>query len=273
MTDLKAPVSVIIPCYRCQDSIERALVSVMRQTLLPAEIVLVDDASPDGGETVRELRRLAARYSETVPIRLIQSDRNGGPGSARNRGWEIATQPFIAFLDADDAWHARKIEVQHAWMRDHPDYKLTCHRHVLATTKDLSAPAVPATLDSIAHTPIRGLTLLYVNAFATRTVMLHADLPFRFKEGKRYAEDYLLWLEMVFAGVRAAKIELPLAMAFKPDFGVGGLSENLWRMELGVQDCYRQLYRKRLIGFIPFFAASMFSVIKFLRRKLLAIWS
>lgn len=273
MTDMRAPVSVVIPCYRCRDSIERAVFSVVRQTLLPGEILLVDDASPDGGETIEELERLVVQCGSTIPVRLIRSAQNGGPGSARNRGWDVATQPFIAFLDADDAWCPRKIEIQYAWMRDHPDYTLTCHRHVQSATVDANRSTPPSNIERIAYTPIRGWALLYSNAFATRTVMIRRDLPFRFKEGKRYAEDYLLWLEMVLSGVRAAKIEMTLAVAFKRDFGAGGLSANLWKMEQGELDCYRQLYKKRLIGLLTLIATSSYSVAKFLRRKVIAIWS
>lgn len=274
MTDMKAPVSVVIPCYLCSDSIERAVVSVIHQTLRPAEVVLVDDASPDGGKTVRELKRLASQYSDKISIRLIQLERNSGPGSARNRGWEVVTQPFIAFLDADDAWLAQKIEIQYAWMRDHQDYQLTCHLHEQFRTQEVTLVSAEVHgLDQgpdLAFTPIKGQTLLYVNAFATRTVMLQSALPFRFKEGKRYAEDYLLWLEMVLSGVRAAKIERSLAVSFKPDFGAGGLSANLWKMELGVLDCFRSLHRKRLIGLTKRVTATLFSLLKFVRRALIA---
>lgn len=273
MTDMKAPVSVVIPCYLCKDSIKRAVLSVISQTLLPSEILLVDDASPDGGETVLELERLKDQYGDTVPVRIVLSVLNEGPGSARNRGWEVATQPYVAFLDADDAWCPRKIEIQCAWMQDHPAYELTCHCHLQSVSINSNSLDVSANLDGIPYTPIRRGTLLYSNAFATRTVMLRRDLPFRFKEGKRYAEDYLLWLEMVLKGVRAAKIEIPLALAFKLDFGAGGLSANLWKMELGELDCYRQLYKKRLIAFPLLVAVASYSVIKFLRRIVIVNFS
>lgn len=89
--------------------------------------------------------------------------------------------------------------------------------------------------------------------------------------GKRYAEDYLLWLDMIINGVCAAKIEIPLAVAFKGDFGDGGLSANLLKMELGELDCYRQLYKKRLIAFPLLIAVASYSVIKFLRRIVIVI--
>jgi len=273
MIDMTAPVSVIIPCYLCRGSIERALVSVVHQTVPPREVVLVDDASPDDGQTVRELRQLADKYGCAFSIKIVLSERNLGPGSARNRGWEVATQPYVAFLDADDIWHARKIEIQYAWMHANGDFGLTGHLHILLPAPtDLEWPVSLAESDMLTHIRIDGNDALYSNPFATRTIMVRRDLPFRFQEEKRYAEDYLLWLQMMLGGVKAARIEMPLAAAFKQDFGVDGLSANLWRMECGELDCYRELYRQRMIGVVSLLAASLFSLMKFVRRVLLTLW-
>ena len=100
-----APVSVVIPCYRCSLTIRRALASIAQQSLKPAEVILVDDASGDG--TLAVLKELASSYPNWM--RLIALETNRGAASARNEGWAAASQPFIAFLDADDTWHREKI--------------------------------------------------------------------------------------------------------------------------------------------------------------------
>jgi glycosyltransferase involved in cell wall biosynthesis len=105
-TDL-ASVSVIIPCYNCAGTIHRALASVASQSLRPAEVILVDDHSTD--DTLQSLYRLQDRYGREW-IRIIEQPVNGGPGTARNMGWNAATQTYIAFLDSDDTWHPKKIE-------------------------------------------------------------------------------------------------------------------------------------------------------------------
>lgn len=270
MTDATAPVSVVIPCFLCRDTIERALLSVVQQTVRPREVLLIDDASPDGGETVLELQRLADLHGALVSIIVVRSPENGGPGSARNRGWELAGQPFIAFLDADDAWFLEKIETQYTWMQNHPEYFLTCHHDVFIKKNGQHSFKGRVSIDSAPHHLISGLSLLYFNSIATRTVMLRRDLPYRFEDGKRYSEDYLLWLEMVLNGVHAAKIDLSLAMTFKPAFGAGGLSGSLLRMQLGELYCYRTIYKANLIGAFPFIACSSFSLIKFARRIILS---
>ena len=96
------PVTVIIPVRNRAAWLGRALASVLGQTLQPAEIVVVDDGSTD------DLDRVLAEYPR---VRLIRQDA-AGAYAARNRGIALSTQPFIAFLDSDDVWHARKLELQ-----------------------------------------------------------------------------------------------------------------------------------------------------------------
>jgi len=122
------PVSVVIPCYCCEDTIERAVVSVMSQTALPGEVILVDDASPDHGRTLSKLQELQERFRDKTHIEIIALKNNSGPSVARNAGWGTATQPYIAFLDADDAWHTQKLEIQYEWMKEHPEIALTGHK-------------------------------------------------------------------------------------------------------------------------------------------------
>jgi len=92
-------VSVVIPCFRAAAFIGRTLDSVFGQTRRPAEVVVVDDASPDGtAEVVRAVGRTAP-----VPVRLIPLRRNtGGPAGPLNVGIEAARGTFVAVLDHDD---------------------------------------------------------------------------------------------------------------------------------------------------------------------------
>jgi glycosyltransferase involved in cell wall biosynthesis len=272
MTDFTAPVSVVIPCFLCRDTIERAVLSVLRQTVIPREILLVDDASPDDGATFRELKKLAEQHGNLLSIKVVESLENRGPGSARNRGWELACQPYVAFLDADDVWFPQKIECQYFWMCDHPEYVLTSHQQVLlkGTGDPIEEELV---FYDFGYEDIIAGKLLYFNFFATRTIMLRRDLPYKFLEGKRYSEDYLLWLTIVLNGGRAAKLRPALAGTFKPDFGVGGLSSKLVRMEIGELDCYFKLYQAKLIDNSTLLGVAGFSLMKFFRRIILtAIW-
>jgi glycosyltransferase involved in cell wall biosynthesis len=259
------PVSAIIPCYCCCDTIDRALSSISAQTRLPREVILVDDASPDDGKTSNTLRYLAKEYERFFPLRIISLKQNGGPGSARNRGWDAATQPHIAFLDADDAWHPKKLEIQCGWMLAHPEVCLVGHAHVLKQEGDGNWWEVQREIQT---SPVGQGRPLFANPFATRTVMLRRDLPFRFKEGKRHSEDYLLWLQIILSGCPSTYIELPLASSYKAAYGEGGLSADLWRMEKGELNTYLEIYREGRIGPLRTCFLLAYSMAKHMRRVL-----
>lgn len=260
-----APVSVIIPCYRCAETVERAFDSVLRQTMLPSEILLVEDASADEGKTLNKLHALVAANCGKMHIRILCMDRNGGPGEARNLGWAYASQPYIAFLDADDAWYRRKIEIQYLWMKTHPDVALSCHETVVLSEVEsepqLSTASVPA------H-PICAYCMLFFNAIPTRTVMIQASVADRFFRGMRYAEDYHLWLRIVFSNMRAYRLRLPMAFSFKHEFGAGGLSQNMRAMHQGEITAFKSLLAASHIGYSAFIIASLFARIKYWHRKL-----
>jgi glycosyltransferase involved in cell wall biosynthesis len=91
-------VSVVIPTFNRSKLLNRAIGSVLNQTHLAAEIIVVDDASSD------DTPEVMAQYAGTVPLVYARLDRNGGGGVARNAGIRRASGDYIAFLDSDDAW-------------------------------------------------------------------------------------------------------------------------------------------------------------------------
>ncbi|NOT20916.1 MAG: glycosyltransferase family 2 protein [Sideroxydans sp.] len=253
-----AAVSVVIPCYCCSKTIKRSLQSIENQILKPAEVILIDDASGDG--TLAVLQALENEYPNW--IKVIALEKNAGAASARNAGWAIASQPYIAFLDADDSWHVDKLRIQFEYMTANQDAVLSGHQCVVLEDK----PPLPKIEEDYAVTEINGRSLLMRNAFSTPTVMLKRDIAFRFKYGKRHAEDLLLWQQIAFAGLRVVRLECPLAYVHKPLFGVGGLSANLWKMEKGELSNLVILYRSGLIGVLSYCGAAIFSLAKFARR-------
>ena len=93
-----ADVSVIIPVYNSYETIMRAVDSVINQTVLPREIIIVDDCSNDV-ITKELLKSIEYEQKSHVDITILYLDTNVGPGSARNRGMEVAKAKYIAFLD------------------------------------------------------------------------------------------------------------------------------------------------------------------------------
>ena len=93
-------ISVVIPLYNKAAEIERTLMSVINQSLMPREIIVVDDGSTDSSADI--VRRIIERHAEHN-IRLV-SQANAGVSAARNRGIEEATGDYIALLDGDDCY-------------------------------------------------------------------------------------------------------------------------------------------------------------------------
>src|SRR5215475_4737819 len=99
-------VTVVIPAYNAEATLDETLRSVRSQTHRALEILIVDDGSSDGTPEV------ALAHAAADPrVRLIQQS-NGGVAAARNRGIEEARATLIAPVDADDLWAPTKIERQ-----------------------------------------------------------------------------------------------------------------------------------------------------------------
>jgi glycosyltransferase involved in cell wall biosynthesis len=258
------PVSVIIPCYNCSSTIERAVLSVVNQTACPAELFLIDDASTDN--TLQRLFDLQRKYTR-ARINVISLPRNQGPGAARNAGWNQSAEPYLAFLDADDAWHPEKIRYQYEWMKNHPSVAITSHRCIQIAPPADGAWNLPS--GTAAVYVLKPLRLLLWNQILTRSVMLHRMTAFRFPEGKRYSEDYCLWLEMLLNGIPAWYLDIPLAASFKSAYGEEGLSRDLIAMERGELDTYQRLWRKKLLPASLTVGLFGFSLIKHLRRMVI----
>ncbi|MBX6365147.1 MAG: glycosyltransferase family 2 protein, partial [Gemmatimonadetes bacterium] len=93
--------SVVIPAYRSERTIAETLRSILGQTRPAAEIIVVDDGSPDR----------SAEIAAGFAVRVVQQE-NAGPAAARNRGILEARGEWIAFADADDLWEPTKLERQ-----------------------------------------------------------------------------------------------------------------------------------------------------------------
>ena len=114
MTASGETISVVIPLYNRREEIARALASVLRQSRAPDEIVVVDDASrDDSADAVAALRESR--------IRLLRHERNRGAAAARNTGIAAAQGDWIALLDSDDEWDARKLALQEEAFAHAPD--------------------------------------------------------------------------------------------------------------------------------------------------------
>jgi glycosyltransferase involved in cell wall biosynthesis len=107
VVDESSGISVIVPVWNGERFLAEAFGTLVAQTLVPDEIIIVDDGSTDG--TPAMLERIAAASS--IPLHILHQN-NQGPAAARNRGIEEARYPVLAFQDADDLWMPDKLRIQ-----------------------------------------------------------------------------------------------------------------------------------------------------------------
>lgn len=256
-----ASVSVVIPCYRCAETIERAVKSVAEQTLKPYEVILVEDCS--GDNTLEVLYKLQEDFEQDW-IKVISLKENSGPGTARNTGWDTSNQDYIAFLDADDSWHPQKIEIQYGWMIKNYDAMMTGHNCI--SQLNTNTQKIKYEAQSVKFDQVSKSELLASNRFVTSSVMLKTEIANRFPYGKKYCEDYYLWVNIVFDRHKGFHLGEPLVLQYKSVYGESGLSADLWAMEKGELDVYKNLYSKNLINLVQYLFCSTYSIIKYLKR-------
>lgn len=88
-------ISIIIPAYNCEGTIEKCILSVINQSFPDWELILINDGSTDS------TREICKRYADFVKI-FFYSQQNAGVSSARNFGIKKATGEYLLFVDSDD---------------------------------------------------------------------------------------------------------------------------------------------------------------------------
>ncbi|HUT04471.1 MAG TPA: glycosyltransferase [bacterium] len=186
----KPKVSIVIPVYNDEAHIADAIESVLGQTLREIEIIVVDDGSTDG--TCAVLRGYEGRITC-----LTQS--NSGQGAARNAGILASGGRYVCFLDSDDTYMPNKVEVQSAFLDEHPDVGL-CYSgwldvdvetgRVLNDYSDVKPEGDPTTNVFPPHFP-------YFAALLRREWLERVGV---FDERFRNAEDTDLWWRLWAAG-------------------------------------------------------------------------
>ena len=254
------PVSVIVPCYNCELTVGRAVESILSQTFPPKELILINDASQDG--TLNIINDYRDRYPKW--IETINLNTNVGAASARNAGWEIASCPYIAFLDADDSWHPKKIEIQYTFMKANPKVDVVGHLYSKAFNSHYSE----INIDHINFKTrkIKAMSLLFKNYFSTPCVMMKRDLRIKFEDHRRHSEDLFLWQNLAFNGANMLRIEIRLAFIHKSAFSDHGLNSQLLKMESAELMNILAHFRDKNIGLHIFVLSAFYSILKFIVR-------
>ena len=181
-------ISVVIPLYDKEREIETALRSVLAQTCLPAEIIVVDDGSTDRG----------AERTEAVGsplVRLVRQS-NAGVSAARNRGIAEARGEYVALLDADDAWRPGFLEEIAAMIREFPGCGMYCTAFDILS-RDGLFPAPTLRTRGVVENFFRDSAHRYI---AIPSAVCIPKAVFGavggFPEGMKIAEDLHMWIRI-----------------------------------------------------------------------------
>lgn len=243
-------ISVIIPYYNCSDIIERTLFSICRQTLLPKEVIIVDDCS----DKLHSLEFLK-KDSSIFPFELIVicHEINKGAPAARNTGIKASKYDYIAFLDSDDCWVEDKLEKQLKFIND---FDLLYSNY--SSTKDLIEKSSKyTTINTVDYFHILKKNLSPV------TLLVKKESVVLFDERFRRCDDFKMSIEALSKGLKIGFLNCDLSYGFKNSIGESGLTGSLVKMSMSfIKACLYLIYEqpKLLFKICPFI---LFEFIKF----------
>jgi glycosyltransferase involved in cell wall biosynthesis len=187
-------VTVVIPAFNSEETLDRAIVSVLEQTCRPHEIIVVDDASRDRTSAV-------AQAWAKEGVKLVRLDEQRGASGARNAGISAASGELIAFLDSDDEWLPSKLEKQTSLILSNEYVFVSCAAREFSPTGedrgDLYKGARPAAGTECWK------SLLARNTVATPSVLVwrkHLLDVQGFDESLRFCEDQDMWIRLACRG-------------------------------------------------------------------------
>jgi glycosyltransferase involved in cell wall biosynthesis len=253
-------VSVVIPAYNAEQTIIRALDSVINQSLKPYEIIIIDDGSRDNTYAVIDNY---AKENAGFNFKLIKKE-NGGVSSARNEGLKVVQGDFIAFLDSDDEWYTEKLEVQMACLSGNPEIDfLGSAFQGIYFEKRAEGELIPILLRD----------LIFKNYFQPSTVIMKRavlDKVGLFREDQKYAEEgnYFMRVADKFKCYFLNRKLINYSDG-KSGFGTSGLSANLLEMEKGELRNLSFARSQKYIGLVKYGVALVFSILKFVRRVII----
>ena len=196
-------ISVIIPAYNAEKTIEEAVDSVLSQTYESLEVIIVDDCSSDG---TKEL--LEALADKDPRVRVLSNDANIGVLKTRLKGVHASFGKWIAFLDSDDIWEKDKLEKQVRLQEETASYLVYSGTGYIRKNGE--------TLSWVLHVPseVTYKKLLKQNVISNSSVLVLKDVFLHFtpvsEDGNDMHEDFACWLSILKSGHKVSGIDEPL---------------------------------------------------------------
>jgi len=179
-------VSIVVPTYNRAERLGETLRSVFNQTCQDFELIVVDDGSTDDTQKV---------VNSFPRVQYISKQENHGVSRARNEGLALAKGRYICFLDSDDLWDEKKLQIQMQWMGDNPNCQV-CYTDEIWIRKGVRVNQMNKHRKYSGDIFRHCLPLCIVSP---SSAMLRAELfdeIGNFDESLPACEDYDLWLRI-----------------------------------------------------------------------------
>lgn len=178
-------VSIIMPSYNSELTIEDSINSIVNQNYSNWELIVTDDCSSDNTLSILDI---CARKDRR--IKVFKNVKNLGAGIARNKSIEMANGKYIAFLDSDDVWNCDKLNKQITFMEEKECFFTFSSYQKFSSSGDGSIVIAPST--------VTYNQLLYGNVIGCLTAVYNAEaLGKRKMPSIRKRQDMGLWLDLL----------------------------------------------------------------------------
>lgn len=194
-------VSIIMPAYNAERTIDEAIQSVCQQTYGEWELIIVNDCSSDRTEWI-----VKQYMKKDNRILLINNEQNIGVSETRNIGVSSSNGKWIAFLDSDDKWKKEKLEKQVKLLNENPWADLVFTGSAFINQQGVFSKYILNVPEKINYRE-----LLKQNVISCSSVVVRKELVNNYRmQYDDMHEDYAVWLQILKAGYHAAGINEPL---------------------------------------------------------------
>lgn len=242
-------ISIITPSYNSEKFLEDCILSVLSQTYLDWEMIIVDDNSSDNSRDI--IKRFVKSDNR---IKHVFLETHHGAARSRNIAFNIAEGDFIAFLDADDMWMPTKIEKQLSFMKEkNIAFSYTSYQRVSEDGKRLlNIIQPPSSITYSAY--LRNTIIGCLTVMIDRSKTGHFQMP-----DMRTSHDMVLWLNMMKKGFTAYGLDENLA--YYRIVSTSNTSKK-WKAAKEVWDVYRKVEKLNLIYSAICFVGYVFNALK-----------